>query len=904
MHTASLRTSSMRFRSHSAARRLVLLTVLVALVFPSSAFRQVSADQSPFAFVGAIPYPTTTSAWRNMVIDPGVARGFSFEEGFPAIAVIDLRTNEVTKTITLPGPVNDGSTGPGGFTVDLAHHRLFIARPGAFPLEPDGCNTGVLAKNLMYVVHTDTLAVEQIRIPCPNPVEGVFVQGMWYDTAADRLYYMTIPSQTSKTVAVGNVPVPGYVMRVDPATGAADPKWPAVRVAPPCTLFANGYPMPQGLVRRVGNKVIGICNANQGTQNYGFSIPLNADGSPDAGNVNIRPLLGGILGASFDDAGGLLLLTTAVQGNAIGTYVLDDDFHFLGTVAAGDTTLAARIKAIGVDQRRGRMYQQNKNGLIVSDIRNTPLPSGISYPELRYKHEPPPEVNATVIPVDPLTRRIYLPDPDSKQWLVYEDRLADIPVVAPGDPDSATDDLDEVAGKTAANYSASANAFGISWVSRGGPTKPIANADLWCQAQPAISQRQFFGGQCVEDVILTPGDRAWYASQVSKLNLSNSAADVNATPVHLTDAPTQQDLAKAESQTGPSGSSFMSADKEYPGDRAACRDFDQGGTADNKSSQYGSVDVKCRSGEALVTADVDFTGASLENPGMSITVANAVTNVSSTRDPKLGIVTEATAIARGIRFGNVAFINEIRTQAKSWANGRPGKASASFTRTIQGYSAPDYKCSTECDAYKVIASLNSHLQSARGEVYAPVPDPEYYPNGSPGGYQAMVTKSEIDRLSDSTVNNDYRDTVAGLKIVFYSDGNLGPSRQIFDFAGVHVESHYGVYALPTDMGGFSGGDGTSVGSAPADIGPISTGVGPAPSYSVAAPKTVMKFVDRVIPQFITKAAEAAWRLLVSEPAAGARLALALMVFGAPVYMAIRRRSFVQSALEPLGRGRR
>src|SRR5581483_5504837 len=220
----------------------------------------------------------------------------------------------------------------------------------------------------------------------------------------------------------------------------------------------------------------------------------------------------------------------------------------------------------------------------------------------------------------------------------------------------------------------------------------------------------------------------------------------------------------------------------------------------------------------------------------AVDVGDYWSQVVSYRDPVKGLVTKAIADARNVSVpvpgAPPILIREIVSSAEATAHGRRGTATGAFERKIFGFvsvgqpgTPSDYRCSDDpkdneqaCQADRVAAAITADLQSAglTAEASVPSPDPRGV-HGTPGGYQAVVTKDAGLEANDATANDDTTDTVDGLQIVFIEDGHAGKAREVVQLAGVHVEAHYGTFLLDatgTDLGATS-----PVSGAP-DAGPL------------------------------------------------------------------------------------
>ena len=198
--------------------------------------------------------------------------------------------------------------------------------------------------------------------------------------------------------------------------------------------------------------------------------------------------------------------------------------------------------------------------------------------------------------------------------------------------------------------------------------------------------------------------------------------------------------------------------------------------------------------EQVLTADAfgEVGGPQLSGGGYS--------KITMYRDPERGLISRVESVARGITLGIPgsvtlsASISEIRSVAESWSNGRPGKdgvSRSSRTVTISGFVGPGGTRCDQCDPQAVIDALNTAFVG-RAYFRQGLHDERLY-DGSEGGAQTAVQKSDAQRESDNTLTGDARSEVPALEMIIYNDTPpWGRGRQIYQFAGVKTASTYNI----------------------------------------------------------------------------------------------------------------
>jgi hypothetical protein len=881
------------------------------------------ADTSPMTLLGRMswggmpPSVDEHSFDATLLVDPSTNRGF-LTPSISTVRVFDLQSRTFKELSPPAGVSGSGVDGNARDVIDTVHHRVFY--PERQYLAPS-C---ALANGHIDVLSTQTLAWTKISAPCAPSGDILHPLGMSYSAAANKLYVVGHDEADQYTFTVANLPgiATFYLAQVDAETGATDWVVPVPRAI--CTTVTNYFPYGPVMVGRYKNTVALVCahaSAGSSWENFVVEVSLDSSGAVVMTGAlpqyTITPTLGGIISPSFDAEAGKILVNFTLTGPALGSYVFDLSTHlFTGVISTGAEKVEDNLTGIGFDDTFGRVYLRNKVGLIAADIRHRPLPAGLVYSDLKdtvnnstIRH------SAQVIGVDSQRHIIYMPDYSSGGFLVYQDNVPATPDLAAPNPDQNTMNIPEVAGQTAATYSGTGNSFGTFLLSTGGPKQFINNTDPLClpdpnpetgQPQP-LSERDYLG-HCVGDGVgpsgvggadsaPQPGDRLWYFGHVRSATLTNEGANGDSAPVDLTDPATKKDLGNLGATPYLQGKGII--------DHATCQDFGAGAKKGSADSGATSAAVSCDVGNASVSGWGADGGGSSGTALLPLMVSSASSSVTITKSQ-----VHATALARGVQIpaGQVILsIGEISTDAVTNAHGRAGTASATFTRTISSFVSPSYTCAAICDPEQVVSAINTVFQQAQIAAVAVLPQPDGDTclekgtsaclSGTPLGYQAVVSKDAGLRTSEFTVNDDPTDTVAGLEIVYFNDGVNGTSRQIAQFAGVHAESHYGVFLL--NQGGDNGGGGTDDGGATPPVttsGGVTGGSGPATlGPSTTPPPTNPPAVANPLQEIIsglTQLIERGWRLIVSDPAHAGLLAAMWLLLLSPLYLALRRRALV------------
>jgi hypothetical protein len=326
---------------------------------------------------------------------------------------------------------------------------------------------------------------------------------------------------------------------------------------------------------------------------------------------------------------------------------------------------------IGINERMGHLYMGmyrtggDSSGMLVADVRQTPVPAG----------ESSPIVTTSLIATDSMSNRMFArPLDSSAQWMVLEDTT---PVTTPGDtnedydaltstlPDSPSNDVD---------YALGATGFGAEAIQVGGVGAPYTgtgNND----------------GDPVDGV--SPSTRAVMSARVGSVDLRPSGAAASA-EAFTADAGTLQEYETSDHDVPPDGKNDI-----WPYETVTC--LDAGGrpsakTAKNPSDAKGAgahASISCDLGKNAVTAKSSMS----ETAFGALSLQDASYDVSATRDAKAGAQITSTAVANGAVFnlagGFAIHFGKVVAKSTSVAHGHTGTATSAWSRSVSGVWVSD-----------------------------------------------------------------------------------------------------------------------------------------------------------------------------------------------------------------------
>jgi len=612
----------------------------------------------------------------------------------------------------------------------------------------------------------------------------------------------------------------------------------------------------------------------------------------------------------------------------------------------------------GIDVSRDRIYMRTHNGMVVSDIGHQPVPAGILVPSaadpILYSNQldlpisvDPLRHRLYMFDYDDKLFRVYeddippiaepaAPDPDAATRDVAE---------APGVTGATYSGSGDAFGL---RYLSEGGANRI--VGNATASCPPSSTPLTSGQSASVDRLLLSLQECQANLVLSPGDRDWRFGDVPQVAASTIGVAAQASAVDVQDAATAQDLNRAGvygttvdpspvptdagptaiptsvpgpaevTSPAPAQSRYLTFPVDRPQDRPGCFDAGADPGTNGEESAVGAAEVACNDGAVSVAATAVAGGGAPTIADPMATPSPGVegggefwSQVRAYRDAGRGFISSATAVAQNVQIpipgAPTVLIREIVTTANAVAHGRPRTATASFTRKIMGFvsvAAPgttgDYRCSDDpsdneqpCDAQAVAAAITADIQAAGFTGYAVAPSPDAaYLRGTPGGYQAVVTKDAAWQANDATLDGDASDTVDGLQVVFIDDGQAGRTRQVLQLAAVHVEAHYGIYLLGDATEAIGGGGAPGADASPAS-GRGSVAITTTSGASIPAPASAQSRISPLMAviRHFAAAVQEGWRLLVYDPQTAAALAGVLALLGLPVYLAVRRRSLVR-----------
>lgn len=532
--------------------------------------------------------------------------------------------------------------------------------------------------------------------------------------------------------------------------------------------------------------------------------------------------------------------------------------EFLGRVGTGNRGVNEGYA--GIDPETGRLYVLHAKssgvadgGLFIADIRRTPIPQALRFPELS---DVPTDAEAHPLSVLPAespggAARIFLSQRRASQeprviaFRIIEDAVpptTDPPLEAASD---RTQDLEEREGLTARTIDGSARGFGARAILLGGADSAarVGFADPIGLGRGAWNYvRNDKNVEPVKESIpppepCTPEDReviVGFVGPDSPSVVDAAGARGGAVPLRFNGRTTDDVKAPvsrchdADWQELWANALFGRPPIAEPGS-GEILDF---GTAECVSATDADTQSQ-RTGEpvfGMFAAEVDCQ--SDETRGFSyfrgfaageVSLAEALSSFRIYRDPVRGIVSRVESIARGVKVDGVFSISSIRGVAESWANGRRQPSAESdrdqsyvancdrdrtagtcFQAHVFGVWTPGWSCGPCGDERAFTEGMNRALGSY-ARVRLRRPDP-HLAQGSEDGYIAAVQKGDAERFADLTLNNDLlQTTVPVLEIVRYTSPYRGSAfdfsyqdragRQILQFAGVEVSSSYSIQCL-------------------------------------------------------------------------------------------------------------
>lgn len=466
------------------------------------------------------------------------------------------------------------------------------------------------------------------------------------------------------------------------------------------------------------------------------------------------------------------------------------------------------IGTMGVNEETGRLYAcANAVGLQVADAGiAVPVPLGEQFTEIGCHYAGAPVI------VDPERRLVYVYAQDSQGklfWRIVRDNSAPYRVSPPDNPDIDTVDVAERPGVTTSSFAAAGAAYGTRLIMVGGPRGWFENVATPAPYQVLLGVSEGLyeattssptGPISQDPPNVVHANREVWLGRVSKANLDDNSATATGTGADRNDN-IDSDLAAISNpnvagQNPNGGGPKLTWPEQYY--EKSCLSF--GGTTDKPKETGEGLVLECELGKRVL-ADAKSPRQTVSIGGY-VTVGDSTSTVTLTRDAKLGALSTIVSEAHHVVIGGVAFINDIKVTAKTWAKGRRGTAGSSYEREFSGVRVvgsdgkPVFECGTpdQCDPAGVVAQINRALGN---RMRVRLPQPDRVLRGSPGGAKAVIQRDQWQHLEQQTLNNQQVDdtTLPGVEVEAVMD-NFSQSRLLVQLAGVYAESTYNISREP------------------------------------------------------------------------------------------------------------
>ncbi|MDQ3757575.1 MAG: hypothetical protein M3394_06985, partial [Actinomycetota bacterium] len=472
----------------------------------------------------------------------------------------------------------------------------------------------------------------------------------------------------------------------------------------------------------------------------------------------------------FDPSTDRLLIPGYTSSTGSALYVFDARTDsYVGAVATGGTEVVQSV----VDPVKSRYYglaTSRDVGLVVADTAPTPIRQGIGVPALAMFEGKSPQF--AVIGVDSPTSRLFARYIGLPGFVILVDHLPRYSPPYQGDPDAATVDVEEQAGRTQSTFAGGAQAYGARYRAPG-------------LAAVVMNAVGFGSGSWP----IGPGTRESRFSSLEALTMGNNeatAAGISA----LADEGTEADIGRLAQPRDQDNEPLTEKPvAEWPYGVVRCADF--GSSAQRVRDPGTDSEVTCDGGQP--TASATFKNKGGDSGGITVGPTSVVATLQ--RNARLGSTAEVTSTAEGISvLGGVLKVGRVTTTAAARAKGRPGTAAGTFSRAVHDVTlggAP--LCSGPCNDLAVVAdTINTRLA---GRARISFPQPQGTP-ATPGGYQAVVQRATTEHIEEMLFNEQAADRyeVPGMVVTVYHDGTK-PGRVIAELAGVQAEARYGITLL-------------------------------------------------------------------------------------------------------------
>ena len=730
------------------------------------------ADPGGLKAVGDLP----VSAAERLIVDGARHRIIAIGGGLLAndwvrLTMIDARSLKAVTTATYKPylPPEQRNRDPKVYAFDAAARVLYLVVYDGSHGNNQQRNT--LAPELL-AINVDTMRATGPARPIGVFPPGVRVMGahLW---APNRLGLVgqafaeaTAPDASGAGSTSGLVPpVAGAMIgEVDPATAATKAGPIALRGCQAVIGSAD-----QAAIALEGDTAFVGCGTGTAGQVTAPGTPAIVGvplANPNSQSIFFLPGTYGDQAASYvDDAAGRILLVGTSESDRPGQAVWVFDLAhrvYVGEVAGGEQS----VDGAAVDTATGRMYVTIGGGaagnLLLSTDRGVEIPQGRPFAL--------PVVEGGPITAIPGEHAIAIPVQgrnagDLPHLRVYRD-----PLSASAFAPAALFDyrVDDTLLADAPQYSGAAQAFGLRVHQIGGAEAILQNVQyngstgyysqlttISCNAKPT----------CIE---IRDRDRDLYFSRVRSVHLSQDEASANAIRGDI-DEGTQEDfrvLAGKTHDVFPPPGILSTA--------AQCIDFGSGAKADTPDG----ATVHCSLQDATVDADASYVGVQMAGV-FSVGASSTTTKVH--RDPKLGLVSEATAEARNVVIGAHVRIAHV-TSGVVVSAGVDGVAHATYTRTFEGVVAGTFRCDV-CDPTEAARQISTALGlQFRVEL------PAFEALHTPKGTHAHAQREPWEHQQDVALQNQDPTElqVPALRVTYIGDNGLA-SRLVVEFAATKAD---------------------------------------------------------------------------------------------------------------------
>lgn len=731
--------------------------------------------------------------------------GFSAEKRW--IAEYDLAT-EIPTLLRMSEPMlpSLASGSPGSVVFDPANGRLLL-----LSIPTPGSTKG------REIIHVDLATLTSTTWFAIDYTPGFVSMGITYSSERDEIYLVGVwegDSNVDSLVKVLDTTSPiSAIVALDGQTGEI--LWTSLLRDCTAPLFS---PLTGGLVGLSAHRHVlyTFCKAgrtaNAPTGQAGLMRLDISNTEGASGVVDLPTEFFPISGEYNDGTAGFdpireRFFVQSQSARTHGAWVFDGlRSSWIGFVASPDRTNVY----VGIDPSTGKHYMlgggmpsptepMDYGYINITDGSATPVPQGLLFDRL----ESPSGDAGVMIPqsdvaVDPSTGRLFMGaavatgerNPEFQNqlvrrylWVTLRDTTPPITPLAPLDLDQLTHDLPDEDARL--EFSANVSGFGAQYVNVGGWERVYYDIGV-----PGNFEDLRPSNTSENPANIRYGNRGATMSLVERIGISSSGSTATAIATQPDDNTPADAENKTREVTDPIGG--LDQDSDEDGGEveefgfATCLD----GIGEPVTNESGS---QSEPGQAVVTCDLDnlnttayarFSGGT---GGGGVVVSDSSFDGRTYRDPERGMVSEATAIAEGISFGEVDLggmsIDRVTSTVTTAANGLEGTSYVRWERKVEGARTFDAdgtaseprSCTTilesdketveEGDCSSLEQSLNEVLPQ-RLEVKFPLPEV----SATPKGAFASIQENETDFLSGQATNNDQRRDVPGMELTVFNDG--------------------------------------------------------------------------------------------------------------------------------------